>query len=352
MPTSPLSLHPRPTELFGLALGFDADRVVITVRGDVDLLTAPTLGELLRVTIAGSPTDVVLDLAGLSFMDARGLGVIARALQRMRSTGASLFVRSAPPQTAWLLDVTGLAPLLRIDEPGSDVDLAADLAKFRFAAIVDETVDAELAVVTKMASTIVEGAGGVSVTLERHGCLSTVAASNETVRRMDDHQYETGEGPCLAAATEGLAFHIESLVGETRWPAFVPLAIEQGIASILSTPVSVAGRVVGALNIYADVEGAFGPREERLAAVFAERASVIVGDGSDEEPHDDFNERVGDVLAAREVIAQAQGVIMARRGLGPEQASIAMYREARGSAMTVRDYAAVVVGMLMPERRL
>ena len=56
-----------------------------------------------------------------------------------------------------------------------------------------------------------DGADGVSVTLERNGRLATVASSNDTVMRMDDHQYETGEGPCLSAAAEGHWFHIESL---------------------------------------------------------------------------------------------------------------------------------------------
>ncbi len=86
------------------------------------------------------------------------------------------------------------------------------------------TIDAALRLVTLLAGATVEGADGVSVTLERNGRLSTVASTNDTVRLMDDHQYATGEGPCLAAAAQGHWFHSESLAEEDRWPAFVPRA--------------------------------------------------------------------------------------------------------------------------------
>ena len=91
------------------------------------------------------------------------------------------------------------------------------------------TVDAALRLVTALAETTVENADGVSVTLERHGRVMTVAASDDAVKEMDHHQYDTGEGPCLAAKAEGQWFYIESLAEETRWPNFVPLALEQGI---------------------------------------------------------------------------------------------------------------------------
>ncbi|MEO6495630.1 MAG: GAF domain-containing protein, partial [Ilumatobacteraceae bacterium] len=105
-----------------------------------------------------------------------------------------------------------------------------------------EVIDAALRLVTALASATVDNADGVSVTLERHGRLLTVAASDDAVLEMDGHQYDSGEGPCLAAKAEGRWFYIESLDDESRWPTFVPLALEQGIHSILASPLMTADR--------------------------------------------------------------------------------------------------------------
>ena len=162
-----------------------------------------------------------------------------------------------------------------------------------------------------------DGADGVSVTLERNGRLATVASSNDTVMRMDDHQYETGEGPCLSAAAEGHWFHIESLAAEKRWPAFVPLAEKEGIASILSTPLMTAERPVRALNIYSNTDRAFAAQQQEVAALFASHASAILTDARV------FDEQLGkplaDALLARQTIARAQGALMARYHIAPRR---------------------------------
>lgn len=74
---------------FGAAIDYDADRAVVGVRSEVDVLTAPTLGDLVDVLIDRGERHVVLDLAGLTFMDAAGLRVIADASARLALSGGS-----------------------------------------------------------------------------------------------------------------------------------------------------------------------------------------------------------------------------------------------------------------------
>ena len=62
---------------FEIAVDFDADQTILHVRGDVDLLTAPTLHAAMNALVDQSHVDIVLELAGLTFMDASGLRVIA-----------------------------------------------------------------------------------------------------------------------------------------------------------------------------------------------------------------------------------------------------------------------------------
>lgn len=194
-----------------------------------------------------------------------------------------------------------------------------------------------------MVSATVTGADDASVSLARHGQMMTVAWSDETVRRMDEHQYQTGEGPCLTAAAEGDWIHIESLFNETRWPTFVPRAVEEGIASILSTPLLAADRPLGALNIYSTAEGAFGPPEQELAALYATEVSGVLADAHLDLSDGARTQAMERALRSRSVIAQAQGVLMAREHLSDIDAAARLHRSARASSIRVAEVAAEVV---------
>jgi anti-anti-sigma factor len=82
-----------------MAFAIDATRagqhVVLAVRGDVDIATAPTLRERLvaALTDAGS---LVVDLDGVGFMDSTGLGVLVSAHNRALAAGIPMVL--ARPQ--------------------------------------------------------------------------------------------------------------------------------------------------------------------------------------------------------------------------------------------------------------
>jgi GAF domain-containing protein len=207
-------------------------------------------------------------------------------------------------------------------------------------------IDAALRLVTSLAGATVDHADGVSVTLERHGQLMTVAATDDTVFTMDRHQYETGEGPCLAAKAEGRWFYVESLEDETRWPAFVPLALEGGIRSVLASPLVTRDRPQGSLNIYSNTRQAFGTREQELAALFADQASQILSTAGPELTDEESNLRFVNALTARQTIHQAQGMIMARNDLSANDAIASLFREARTADITVLARAGEVVASM------
>ena len=85
---------------------------VITVAGELDMATAPTLlNEVGRLVDAGQ-TCLIFDLAGVSFCDSTGLSIFVRARNRFAATGGQ--VRLAAPQRAVrrLLEVSGLLGVL------------------------------------------------------------------------------------------------------------------------------------------------------------------------------------------------------------------------------------------------
>jgi transcriptional regulator with GAF, ATPase, and Fis domain len=165
---------------------------------------------------------------------------------------------------------------------------------------------------------------------------------------MDADQYATGEGPCVDAAAEGRWFHVEALRFETRWPAFTPRARSLGINAILSSPLHAGNQPVGALNIYSRTKGAFHPADQQLAAVFASEASRILTDAGTDRSDDELSQWLEEALRTRQIIAQAQGVIMARDGVSEDAAYTVLRRASQLTTRPLRDEAARVLDATPP----
>ena len=103
--------------LFEVAIRFSAGAVVVGVRGELDLLTAPGLGALIHALADAGHTEIVLDLVTLDFIDAAGLGVIAAASARLRPDGGALTIRSPSATVRRILGITGLLDLVESGAP-------------------------------------------------------------------------------------------------------------------------------------------------------------------------------------------------------------------------------------------
>jgi anti-anti-sigma factor len=295
------------------------DGVLLTVRGEVDTETAPVLQALLEEAVALGTGTVTVDLAGVTFMDARGLSALVHARVELSAANRHLAVQAAPAALVRLFEVTGLTRVLGVQLEATAAVLPV-LASTASLPLTQDLLDAALHVIVTMAQAVIGGADGASITLPRQGLLGTVAASNDVVREMDTDQYDTGQGPCLDAATQGERFHISSLDAEGRWPEFVPRARARGIRSILSTPLMHEDSTLGALNIYSSSVDAFARHEQEWADKFAEGAAAVITRAHSGLVGQDLQLQLQQALASREVIALAQGLTMSRVGGTPAEA--------------------------------
>lgn len=86
---------------------------VVRVTGDLDVTTVPDLRLELNALLDGT-TDVTVDLSGVSFLDATGLGVLVGAHRRAGRHGVAFELRDPPHRIRRLLAVTRLDRVLRI----------------------------------------------------------------------------------------------------------------------------------------------------------------------------------------------------------------------------------------------
>jgi anti-sigma B factor antagonist len=101
---------PTPADRFSI----DGDHVVVAT-GEIDVCSAPKLWETVSLLIERGHLDVVLDLAGVEFMDSQGIAVIVRALKHVQPMGGTVTVRSPRAQVSTVLEISGLTELIRVE---------------------------------------------------------------------------------------------------------------------------------------------------------------------------------------------------------------------------------------------
>ena len=93
-----------------------ADRnLLLEFSGEIDHHGArDALRELELAVDAALPAKLVLDLAGVTFMDSSGIALILRAQQRMQLLDGSVPVCNVPPQARRVLNAAGVGRLVTI----------------------------------------------------------------------------------------------------------------------------------------------------------------------------------------------------------------------------------------------
>jgi anti-sigma B factor antagonist len=99
---------------FGFSISDDTDPPVLTVRGEVDLASAPKLAAAMTELMDRGYTRVAIDLGSVEFIDSSGLGVLVGSLRRLREDGGDLVLRAASPAVTRILELTGLDGLLPV----------------------------------------------------------------------------------------------------------------------------------------------------------------------------------------------------------------------------------------------
>jgi anti-sigma B factor antagonist len=81
---------------------------VVSVAGELDIATAEQAYAYISEVIDSWPTTVSVDLSGLTFCDASGLGVLAKIARHARQAGRQLKLTSARPSLLKIIRLTGL----------------------------------------------------------------------------------------------------------------------------------------------------------------------------------------------------------------------------------------------------
>ncbi len=97
-----------------LATRQEQGRSIVEVAGEVDVHTAPELDVAVSALISDGATRVVIDLSNVEFLDSTGLGVLVKALKRLRESDGSLDVVATTDRITKVFRITGLDAVIGI----------------------------------------------------------------------------------------------------------------------------------------------------------------------------------------------------------------------------------------------
>jgi GAF domain-containing protein len=199
-------------------------------------------------------------------------------------------------------------------------------------------VSETLAQVADLAVSTIEGCDFAGIFLVEGSKVTTPVCTDPVVIDVDSLQHSWGEGPCLDAVTQGVSFYAGDLADDARWPNFGPEATATGMRSLLAVPLVING-TPGALNLYARYPHAFGVIDRGRGLLLAAMAGLAF---TSAQTHEDEERRAANLhaaLATREVIGQAQGILMERERLSSDQAFDILRRASQHLNLKLRDIA-------------
>ena len=84
----------------------DSDRVVIRVKGELDMAATPTLSE--AILGQGDVAHIHLDLSGVTFLDSSAIGTLVASGREVGERGSRLEIGARSDIVTRVLEITGL----------------------------------------------------------------------------------------------------------------------------------------------------------------------------------------------------------------------------------------------------
>src|ERR1700751_4258964 len=97
-----------------LSVGDFDGYAVAALCGDLDLADTSEVASRLTAAVAAYGPSIIVDLAGLTFIDSCGLGVLVRVLKQTRESGGDLSLAAPQQQVRRVLEITGLIDVFSV----------------------------------------------------------------------------------------------------------------------------------------------------------------------------------------------------------------------------------------------
>ena len=231
-----------------------------------------------------------------------------------------------------------LGPTRVDDIEGTRDELVAEIAAIASAVLSGNTLEETLRRVVSTAVSAMDGCDSAGVFVVDGQSVRSVAYTSDAVVDLDRLQDTLGEGPCLDAAKSAAVVYVSDLSEDERYSRFGAAATTADIRTVLACPLSSDG-MRGALNLYARLPNVFGATDRAKGTILAALAGAAIASTARRADLQSQNVNLQAALVSRELIGQAQGILMERERVSAEQAFDILRRASQHLNEKLRDVA-------------
>lgn len=175
------------------------------------------------------------------------------------------------------------------------------------------------------------------------GQLRLLAATSNQTHELELLQLQAEEGPCLECYATGQPVSVADLrTAITRWPRFVPAALDAGVASMHAVPMRAAGTVLGSLGLFGSRPGELSEPDLLLGQTLAHVACVAILQELPPTPAT-VMPQLRAALTHRIVVEQAKGFLREHFDISVDEAFSLLRRHARTHGDHLTDLARLLM---------
>ena len=216
-----------------------------------------------------------------------------------------------------------------------------DDAFFKHLQIMFESgsVSDTLVQVAKIAMATIEGCDFAGVLLTERVALASVSQTGPNVDLMDSLQLHNGEGLCLDPKSHQAIFDAVDPECDALWPNHAPFASSAGMHNVLAVPLGESG----ILSLYARYPARFDAADRVKGTLLASLAGIALSAARAREDENRRAHNLNLALGTREIIGQAEGILMERERITGDQAFDILRRASQNLNIKLREVAQFLV---------
>jgi hypothetical protein len=168
----------------------------------------------------------------------------------------------------------------------------------------------------------------------------TIAATDALAVRLDELQFDLGEGPCWdALRTRRPVLEPDLGRSDLSWPVFSKAVQTEGVGALFAFPLSIGSMGLGAVDLYSTAPLTLTPTQQQQASALATIVSrVLLQDALKRTGFPDDADSF-----SRRVIHQATGMVLAQLGVTASDAYLIIQARAFAENRPMREVATDVV---------
>jgi hypothetical protein len=217
-------------------------------------------------------------------------------------------------------------------------EVGTNLSETAMALFSAGSVEDTLQQVVERTVATIEACDFAGIVLMEDQRIVTRFQTDAIVAEVDALQQSAGQGPCLDAIAQGDTIYADDLAEGDRWSFFGIEATERGIRCLLTLSLAANG-IEGALNLYAQYPRAFGVLDRTRALILASLAGLVLAAARSHEDEERRAQNLHAALVTREVIGQAQGILIERERITADQAFDLLRRASQNLNRKLREVA-------------